>query len=75
MLYQSGKFPSYQLDSRVHKAQAHLDIMKYVILAVTYRCIFGVIEFEECLLRAEKDKIIGVWRRLLSMQRRDFYLG
>lgn len=44
MLYQSGKVPSYQLYSRVHKAQALLDIVKYVILAVTYRCIFGIIE-------------------------------
>jgi len=57
MLYQSGKGPSYQLDSRLHKAQAHLDIVKYVILAVTFRCIFGIIEFEEFLLRAEKDKV------------------
>jgi len=59
----------------VHKAQAHLDIVKFVILVVTYRRIFGIIEFEEFLLRAEKDKVTGVWRRLLSMQLHDFYLG
>jgi hypothetical protein len=41
----------------VHKAQAHLDIVKYVILAVKCRCIFGIIEFEKFLLRAEKDKV------------------
>lgn len=75
MLYQSGKVPSYQLDSRVLKVQAHLDIVKYVILAGTYSCIFGIIECEECLLRPEKDKVTRVWRRLLSMRLHDFYLG
>jgi len=59
----------------VHKAQAHLDIVKYVILAVTYRCIFGIIEFEVFVFRAEKDKVTGIWRRLLSMQLYDLYLG
>jgi len=75
MLYQSGKGPRYQLDSRVYKAQVYLDIVKYMILAVTYRCIFGIIEFEEFLLIAEKDQVTGVWRRLLSMQLLKFYLG
>jgi transcriptional regulator NrdR family protein len=57
MLYQSGKVPSYHLDSRVYKAQTRLDVVKYVILAGTYRHIFGIIECEECLLRTEKDKV------------------
>jgi hypothetical protein len=74
IFHQSGKVPGYQLYSRVHKTQAHLDIVKYVISA-TYRCIFGIIECEECLLRAEKDKVTGVWRRLLSMQLHYFYVG
>jgi len=56
-------------------AQAHLDIVKYVISAVKYRCIFDIIELEEFLLRAEKDKVTGVWRRLHSMQLHDFFLG